>query len=71
MAIINSREMVDKIIAANGKLAVIKIVEYNNQFNDALAYGLIFEGTAGEDYYKYEDSPACHNPVVIFERRQC
>jgi len=70
MATVNSREIVDEIIANNGEYEgdpiVVRIVQYNNQFNGDLAYGLIYEG---EDLNRYHDSPACHNPTTIFERR--
>ena len=70
MPTINSREIVDEIIAGNGiypgdeHIRCLKIVQYNNQFNGNLAYGLVYEG---DYFYKYEESSACHNPKVIFE----
>ena len=71
MATINSRKIVDEIIAANGideegGEEVIKIVQYNNQFNGGLAYGLIFRGM---DRMSYHNAPACHNPVTLWEKR--
>lgn len=72
MATINSREIVDEIISGNGQYAddepVLKIVQYNNQFNGGLAYGLVYASDGPAGYHRYETSPACHNPVVIFER---
>ena len=70
MATINSREIVDEIIAHNGQYPgdpqlVVKIVQYNNQWNGNLAYGLIYEGM---DLNAYHDSLACHNPVTLWER---
>lgn len=42
----------------------LKIVQYNNQFDGSVAYGCVFQGEA---YNRYEQSPACHNPKVIWE----
>jgi Holliday junction resolvase len=69
MASIDSRAMVDRIIAAKGRLyldepPVVKIVQYRNQFDGRLAYGLIFKG---ENLARYEFSAACHDPVVLWE----
>lgn len=76
MATINSREIVDKIIANDGydpddpnDPRVIKIVQYNNQFNGALAYGLVYEIDPINGYNRYEQGGACHNPVVLFEAK--
>lgn len=73
MATVNSREIVDEIIAANGLYGneedgydpqVIKIVQYNNMFNGGIAYGLIYEH---EDPNRYHNADACDNPQTIWE----
>jgi hypothetical protein len=71
MATINSKVIVDKIIAGNGwfedvgsEPRVIRIVQYNNKFNGGIAYGLIFEG---EDPLRYHMSYDCHNPRTIWD----
>jgi hypothetical protein len=68
MATINSIEMVEDIIANNGYYEgdprVVRIVRYNNQFNGAKAYGLIY---AGDDPDRYHKSPACINPETIWD----
>jgi len=68
MATVNSREIVDEIIAGNGHYEgdpqVIKIVKYQNMFNGGDAYGLVYE-TDG-DVNRYENSAACINPQVIW-----
>lgn len=68
MATINSREMVDEIIANQGlypgdHLRVERIVEYNNIFDGGIAYGLIYEG---EDLNRYHEG-ATVNPRTIWE----
>lgn len=71
MATVSSREIVDTIIAGNGvypgdeAMPVVRIVEYNNQFNGALAWGLIYEG---EDPQRYHTAQACINPREIWSR---
>ena len=68
MATVSSREIVDEIIAKGGHYdddeTIVRIVQYNNQFNGELAWGLIYEG---EDLWRYHNSPACHNPQTIFD----
>ena len=69
MATINDRKTVDLIIKNNGwypgdDIPVVRIVEYNNQFNGAIAWGLIFQG---EDLDRYHNSEAVHNPRIIWE----
>jgi len=70
MATVNSREIVDIIIAGNGvypgdeHMPIVRIVEYNNMFDGAIAYGLIYRG---EDLNRYFGG-ACHNAKVIWER---
>jgi hypothetical protein len=68
MATVNSRQVVDEIIANEGRYPgdplVVRIVEYNNQFNGAICWGLIYEG---QDIWMYHKSPACHNPRIIFD----
>ena len=68
MATINSREIVDAIIAGDGHYLgdprVIKIVQYENQWNGGLAYGIIYEG---EDPMRYHNSASCHNPQTLWE----
>ena len=70
MATINSKTIIDEIIANNGHYyddpLVVKIVQYNNQFDGGIAYGVIY---AGEPLDKYHIAPACHNPITIFERK--
>jgi hypothetical protein len=71
MATITSREVVDAIIAGNGIYEgdprVLKIVQYNNQFNGGLAYGLVYELDPPHLYNRYEESPTCHNPIVLWD----
>lgn len=47
MASINSREMVDKIIANNGRYSsdpqVVEILEYENIFDGKITYKLIYK----------------------------
>jgi hypothetical protein len=68
MATISNRKIVDEIIEADGKYMgdpqVVAIVEYNNQFNGDLAWGLIYEG---ENLGRYHLSAACRNPRTIWE----
>jgi hypothetical protein len=73
MATITQRDIVDEIIANDGKYGsdedgwdppVVKIVEYNNMFNGGLAWGLIY---AHEDPNRYHESGACVNPRTIWE----
>ena len=68
MATINSREIVDAIIAGKGYYPgdshrVVRIVEYNNIFDGGIAYGLIY---AGEDLRRYHTG-ATVNPRVIWD----
>jgi hypothetical protein len=67
MATITQKHIVQEIIDHNGKYhgdpQVIKIVQYNNQFDGELAWGLIYEG---EDPDRYHNAPACHNPKTIW-----
>lgn len=69
MATITQKDVVDAIIANNGIYEgdppVVRIVEYNNQFNGGIAWGLIYQG---EDINRYHNSGACLNPRIIFER---
>jgi hypothetical protein len=71
MATVNSRAIVDEVIAGNGVYPgdehippVVRIVQYENQFDGGIAYGLIYRG---EDPMRYFGG-ACHNPVVIWDR---
>jgi hypothetical protein len=68
MATVNDREIVDLIIRGNGfypedDIRVVRIVQYNNQFNGKVAYGLIYEG---EDINRYF-VPQCHNAHSIWD----
>ena len=67
MATINSREIIDEIIAADGRYEgdpqVIKIVAYRNMFNGGEAFGIIYEG---EDPMRYHNAPACKSPQTIW-----
>jgi len=71
MASVSQREIVDIIIENDGvypgdeSTPVVKIVEYNNQFDGGLTWGLIYEH---EDLNRYHTSPACINPKTIWER---
>jgi predicted AlkP superfamily phosphohydrolase/phosphomutase len=73
MATVNSREIVDAIIKGNGYYPgdredgnprVIRIVQYQNQFNGGIAYGLIYEM---EPLDKYHSAGAVHNPKTIWD----
>jgi len=71
MATIDSKEMIDEIIAANGKLyddedPVVKIVEYTNM-GGVRTWGVVFEG---ENLDRYHASPFVVNPKTIFERKE-
>lgn len=71
MATIDSKRMVDEIIAANGQQyedeePVVKIVEYRNCFDGRTAYGLIFEG---EPLDKYRETAFVMEPKTIWERK--
>lgn len=69
MATLTNRQSVQEIIDKNGygeepwEPRVIMIVEYNNDFNGALAWGVIF---AGEDPLRYHNSPHCRNVRTIW-----
>jgi len=68
---VNDRKMVDLIIANDGyypgdDIRTVRIVEYNNQFNGNVCWGLIDEGQPLDMYHR---SPAVHNPKVIWEAR--
>jgi hypothetical protein len=72
MATVNSRKIVDAIIEGDGVYPgdeaiapVIRIVQYNNQFNGNIAYGLIYEG---EDPLRYHKALACINPTTIWNK---
>jgi len=70
---VNSRKVVDDLIAANGvdepgnphSQICVKIVRYNNQFNGNIAYGLVWQSM---DLMSYENSPHCHNVTTIWMR---
>ena len=69
MATLTNRHIVQEIIDKNGygeerwEPRVVKIVEYNNDFNGQLAWGVIFER---EDPMRYHNSPHCHNVKTIW-----
>lgn len=42
---------------------VMKIVTYNNMFNNGLEYACVYEG---QDMMRYENSPACHNVKTLW-----
>jgi hypothetical protein len=69
MATVTSRAVVEEIIRGNGRYLddppVVKIVEYENEFDGGIAWGLIY---GWEDPMRYETAPACRNPRVIFVR---
>lgn len=74
MATITQRDVVDEIIANDGRYGsdedgwdepIIRIVEYNNMFDGKVAWGLIYEH---EDPMRYHNSGACHNPRIIFDK---
>jgi hypothetical protein len=41
----------------------VKVIRYNNMFDGAFAYGVVYPG---EDYNRYENSPACRNTIVLW-----
>jgi hypothetical protein len=68
MATISDPVVVDEIIAANGEgdeILIVRIVQYNNQFDGKIAYGLIYEG---EDPLRYHKALSCKNPKTIWNR---
>lgn len=74
MASITQKHIVDEIIAGNGiyedDSPVVRIVEYTDNWggtNWGLVYQLDLD--AGLPINRYEVSPNCHNPKVIFERK--
>lgn len=71
MASINSRDIVNEIIAADGFYfddeRVIKIVQYNNMFDGGLTYGLVYASDGKASYDRYEDGGACIDAVVLWE----
>lgn len=72
MATIDDKILVDKIIAANGRLweedpPVLKIVEYTNVFDGRKAWGIISEG---ESLGKYVETEFVRNPVTIWEQEE-
>ena len=69
MASVNSREQVDEIIAANGRDGVVKIVQYNNMFDGGLTYGLVFKTDGKRGYNRYEESLACGNAKILWEKQ--
>ncbi len=69
MASIDNRKMVDEIIESNGKDGCIKIVEYNNMFDGRLAWGLVFKADGKRGYNRYEESAACIDAHVIWEKQ--
>jgi len=73
MATIDSKKIVDEIIAANGDLypgegedLITHIIAYNNAFDGREAWGLVYEG---DDPDRYAPSPFIINPRLIFERK--
>lgn len=77
MATINSRRVVDALIECDGfdsefpeDPRVLKIVQYNNQFDGALAYGLVYDIDPPGSYNRYEEGGACHNPTVLWEVKE-
>jgi hypothetical protein len=71
MATIDSKEIIDRIIAANGKEyedepPVIKIVKYQNGWgNDT--FGVIWEG---ENPFRYDiESDYVRNPITYWVRK--
>jgi hypothetical protein len=70
MATIDSKEIVDRIIANNGRYdeddpLVVMIVQYRNVFGSHPSYGLVYEG---EPLDKYKASEYVRDPVCIFIR---
>ena len=45
---------------------IVKVITYNNQFDGGLEYACVH---AHENYYRYENAPACHNVTVIWEKK--
>ena len=70
MATINSKEMVDELIANNGEYRgdppVYYIVQYNTLVGGT-AYGICYDG---QDLLNYLDSPYCKNQKMLFRRRE-
>lgn len=74
MATVNSKKIVDEIIAGNGiypgdewSPPCVKIVEYHCIYHDEPCYGLIYEG---HNLNAYEESPFVRNPQTIWERKE-
>jgi hypothetical protein len=69
MATINSKELVDEIIANNGYYyeddRVLKIVEYTNNWGGT-SYGIIYKSY---ELNKYNASDYIHNPKTLWEAK--
>ena len=69
MPTINSRKIIDEIIAANGRQysdepPVVRIVQYTNAWGN-IAYGVVWEGM--DDPYRYDrETEFVQNPKVIW-----
>ena len=69
MATVNSKELVDEIIAGNGFYEddpqVVKVVQYTNLVGGT-AFGLMWKG---DDLGKYAASAYINNPKTIWEAK--
>ena len=72
MATIDSREIIDRIIAndgyyelppTSGEPRAVKVVRYTNAW-DGTTYGVVF---TGDPLDKYQETPFVRNPTVIWE----
>jgi len=71
MATIDSKEIIDRIIAHNGseypgEPAVVKIVQYENGWGNK-TFGVVFDG---EDLWRYNiESEYIQNPITYWVRK--
>ncbi len=74
MATIDSKEMVDKIIAANGELypgeepPVVKIVRYKNAWGK-VTYGVVWEAENNDPDRYDHPTPFIFEPEIIWVRK--
>jgi hypothetical protein len=70
MPTVDSKELVDEIIAGDGYFEddprCVKIVQYTNSYGPRPSYGLIYDG---DDLFKYCASYYVRNPITIWEAK--
>ncbi len=71
MPTINSKKIIDEIIAGDGyypgdDVRVVKIVQYRNAFDGGLCYGVIYEGHPLD---MYAETEFVRSPETIWEAK--